>query len=360
MSEKTSTDLVPHQPGTVLTSPHQFTAYVAQARANHAHVLSPVTDIGAMPENWVFVPSAVYINPDEAGGEVYRDSLFCKNDEVALTKVGLRKIAKAAGISWRVRRTDLGTVDHYWEFTCEISYRGHDGLPKTEEASYPWDLRGTSTRVTMKKADGTSMSERELSRARLHGYRRCEAGAINAAIREYGLKQKYTKTELARPFVVFNLVFVPETPEQKAMLAQAALGGTATLYGGQALPLPEKGATVDPVTGELVEEDDKKAPATAAAATHTTLEVPFDDSLDEKPEPALKVVSVTQVGNTDQYYVTVSSGQKLYTTAREVAKACNDARKAGAAVVFDLEKKGEVLTILEATVQPVPTTAGKY
>ena len=341
MSEK-STELVKHQPtvGTVIATPQEFSTYLAQQRQAHAHVLSPVTDLGALPDNWVMVPSAVKINADENAGEVYADRLFCKNDEVALTKVGLRKIAKAAGISWKVVREDSGTVPNYWAMKCTISYRGHDGLPKEAEASYEWDLRDGSPRL--QKSDGV-MGGKELNRARLNGYRRCEAGAINAAIREYGLKQKYTKAELARPFVVFNVVFQPQTDEQRNMLAQAALTGVSTLYSGAVAELPA--ATM---SGRVVDA----LPAGAAVPE----EVPFDDGAAEADAPDLvaRIVSVTMSSGTDDFFVAVEGGRKLHTNDRGIAKVCNDARKANAQVSFFLDGND----ITEVTAQP--TTADKF
>lgn len=315
---KPTQELVRHQSGTVLASPTEYAAYVAQARSKGAHVLSPVTDIGSLPANWVFVPSAVYLNPDEAAGDVYKDGLFCRGDEVAPTKVGLRKIAKAAGISWKVTRQDSNTVPNYWEMKCEISYRGHDGLIKTEEASYPWDLRDGSPRVA-------GMSAKELNRARLNGHRRCEAGAINAAIREYGIKQKYSKAELARPFVVFNLVFQPETEEQKNMLAQAALTGTTMLYGGTAtLPPSSSGEVVDQFTGEIKDDEPAK----------------IQDFTDEPDPDAPKPVKVTHVGVSEDkqdYYVTIDGGARLHTKDRAVAMACREAMRAGTPLVIEAE-----------------------
>lgn len=308
--------------GVVLTTPDQYSAFIASRRKENAHILSPVTDIGSLPENWVFVPSAVLINSDENFGEVYRDGLFCKQNEVALTKVGLRKIAKAAGISWEVKREDSGTVQYYWAMKCTLSYRGHDGLPKSVEASYEWDLRDGSPRL--QKSDGV-MSSKELNRARLTGYRRCEAGAINAAIREYGLKQKYTKEELSRPFVVFNLVFKPETDEQKNMLAQAALGNMNMLYGGTAAALP-----VSHATGDIVDQ------FTGQEAGGKVSDFTDDEPAGDETKP-VKVMHVGQNESKTDFYVTVEGGSILHTKDRGVAKTCAAAMKAGTPIVIETE-----------------------
>lgn len=308
--------------GTVLSTPDQFRAYLAEAKRAGAHILSPVTDIGAMPENWVFVPSAVYLDPDPIKGDVYQDGFVARGEDVAPAKVGLRKIAKGAGISWKVSREDSGTVEHYWAMKCEISYRGHDGLIKTEEASYEWDLRDSSERLNLGQ---NGMSKKELTRARVNGYRRCEAGAINAAIREYGVKQKYTKKELAFPFIVFNLVFIPQTEDQKNMLAQAALTGTNMLYGGTVAALPPvshaKGEIVDQFTG---------------AETSKVSDFTDDEPAGDETKP-VKVMHVGQNESQTDFYVTVEGGLILHTKDRGVAKTCAAAMKAGTPIVIETE-----------------------
>jgi hypothetical protein len=322
--------------GVVLTNPEEYHLYRARKEQEGAHMLSPVTDIGSMPANWVFIPSAVYLNPNPTAGDVYQDRLFCKEHEVAPTKVGLRKIAKAAGISWVVKREDSGHVANYWAMKCTIEYRGHDGLPKHEEASYEWDLRDGSARVS-------GMSPRELNKARVNGYRRCEAGAINAAIREYGLKQKYTKDEITRPFVVFNLVFKPENDEQKNMLAQAALGGANLLYGGTTAALPPADNNlVDKFTGE---DDPPEEPLKGGPAALRS----FDDVEAENAKAAAdKGQIVTNVGvSGSDYYITVEGGKVLHTTDKGIAATCNIARRDKTPIVISAELRGEQLEILE-------------
>lgn len=321
--------------GTVLESPDQYRSYVAEARSRGAHVLSPVTDIGSLPANWAIVPSAVYLSPNPDEGDVYRDNLFCRGDEVAPTKMGLRKIASAAGIGWKVVREDSGHVPNYWAMKCTIEFRGHDGLPKQREASYEWDLRDGSPRIA-------GMSPKELNRARLNGYRRCEAGAINAAIREYGIKQKYSAKDLTRPFVVFNLVFQPETDEQKNMLAQAALTGTTMLYGGTAQLPAAEAKVVDKF------EPGDKGPA----------EVPFEDEPEDDDDWAeVSVEVVTRSQDTEDYFIKIAGGRKLHTSNAPTAVFCRDAGKANEKILIRVDAD----ELLEAKAAKKPAAAGsKY
>src|SRR3954453_16010110 len=82
-------------------------------------------------------------------------------------------------------------------------------------------------------------------RARKHGLRNCEARAINAAIRECGcgIKEKYSRQELEKPFAVVRVAFLPDMtdPDIKRMVTERALGGTTALYALPPTALPSDG-----------------------------------------------------------------------------------------------------------------------
>lgn len=282
-----------------LGSNAEYQAYVVQQRAKRYHIISPIVDVGALPPQWALVPRIVKIDPDPTKMEVYRDGLFCKPDEVALTKVGLRKMASAAGISTNTTRVDSGHVRFYWSFQCEISFRSLTGEKERRTASYEWDLTDGSPRIA-------GMSAKELSRARLNGMRRCEAGAINAAIREIGIPQKFNKPDLDIPFVVFNLVFQPDMsdPQQAAIVTQAALSNTDLLFpssAGKALPP----APVDHADGEVIDD---------AAA----------QQIESQPDvfTLTKVYKEAQPDGSIRYYVTAAeTDEKFYTVNLELAGA---------------------------------------
>jgi len=313
----------------VITTPAEFKRSLSVWQSEHYHVLTPQADFGSLPPQWTIVPSIVKLDPDPNAGDVYRDSLFCKGDEVAPTKVALRKLARGGGLSWTTRRTDSGNVQNYWSMSATISYRGFDGQMKTSEASYEWDLRDGSARIG-------NMSAKELNRARLNGYRRCEAGAINAAIREYGLKQKYSQEDLLKPFVVLNLVFNPDMadPQQKAAVLQSALTNTALLYGSTE---PEPSGSPKG-RGEVVGEFNANEPEPEVRE--------FDaDEPAQAKTAGVKILSVGQVGERDEFIVTIEGGRKLRTDDRMIANACVRAKKAGTALPLVVDDQGEILEI---------------
>ena len=316
-----------------IINPVEFKQHLATWTQQGYHVLTPQADFGSLPPQWKIVPTVLALDPNPNAGDVYQDRLFCKNDEVAPTKVALRKIARSAGISYETFRTDSNTVMFYWAAKCRIEYWGFDGQRKFAEASYEWDLRDGTPRAT-------SMTAKELPRARTNGWRRCEAGAINAAIREYGLKQKYTIAELRKPFVVLNMVFDidPTDVVQRRIQAQSVMGAKGLLYAGdEPKPSPMGEGAVVASTGE------RFAPQEAEGK-----EVPFDepDAPAEEEDDALtlKVIGVTKVVDTDDYFVTTEDGRRLHTSDKGVASACNAARKAGTPLAINTDAN-EILEI---------------
>jgi hypothetical protein len=349
--------------GTVITTSEEFATFLAAKRREGAHILSPITDIGSLPDGWKMVPSGILLSPNEADGDCYKDPLFCRGDEVSLTKTGLLKIAKLAGISIKVDPLHSGEVADFWAMKATATYRGHDGLNKELEASYSWDLREGSARLALGKDGLTGVA---LTRARVHGWRRCESGAINAVIRSFGLRQKYTKAELLRPFIVTNLVFSPTSEAERLMLAQAALGGTDLLY-APAAPLaltapPVDGEIVNTTTGEILSDlpgtntvPTQALPAvpTQALPVATKAEPSKERAFEDDPpakgrfQPASGIL-VTSVGvNGSDYWITVEGGARLHTKDKSIASLCNTARKAKTPIQIVTEKKGDVLEILE-------------
>jgi hypothetical protein len=93
----------------------------------------------------------------------------------------------------------------------------------TREATFEWDLRDGSDRM---KGWTPTRSPRPEERLRA-----CESRAINAAIRECGcgIKQKYTRAELEKPFLVVRVAFQPDMndPAIKEMVTQQAMSGVS-------------------------------------------------------------------------------------------------------------------------------------
>ncbi len=230
-------EVVTPQP-TVITTPAEYQQSLSRWNAERYNVLTPFTNVSGLAAQHGIIASKVQINPDPAAGDVYTGTPFVKGENVALAKRGLRKIAECAGISIRTVRVDTRTIRNYWEFKAVATYRGVDGSVVTREASADFDLRDGSERIR-------GFSVNQISQARVTGLRGAESRAINAVIRECGcgLPHTYTKAELARPFVVVRVMFIPDmsNPEVAKLVAAQALQGTSALYAqtaAAALPAP--------------------------------------------------------------------------------------------------------------------------
>ncbi|HKA57902.1 MAG TPA: hypothetical protein VKD28_04750, partial [Gemmatimonadales bacterium] len=213
----------------IITTAEEYRSAVSRWQAKALNVLTPFVNISGLAPQHGLIASVIQLSPNAADGDVYDNSgglPWLKNDEVAPAKNGLRKIADCCGISTRTERTDPRTIPHYWEFKAIASYRGVDGTVIVREATMEWDLRDGSDRLK-------GFTPKQITEARKNGLRNCEARAVNAVIRECnGLKQKYTKAELAKPFVAIKVLFLPDMqdPEIRKMVTERALAGTAAMY----------------------------------------------------------------------------------------------------------------------------------
>jgi hypothetical protein len=211
------------------------------------------------------MPAQVRINPDVTAGEVYQDRLFCKEGEVALTKLALSKIAAVAGMSIDTYRTDPRTIPNLWEVKATARFMGIDGTLQALAATEELDLRDGTARA--ERVMGSNRSTAALQAVRAKGLRNCETRAINAAVRAFGIKQKYTIAELQKPFVVLRVVFQPDLsdPEVRRMVAARALQGSAV--SAPTLPAADQAIT-----------DDEPAAETAGPnePTEVVAEVPSD------------------------------------------------------------------------------------
>lgn len=342
-----------------ISEPAQFNAFYAGMK-QRAHVLSPVTHIGSLPALWKIVPTLVHINPDPAGKEVYRDPLFCEEGEVALTKVGLRRVAQAATLNTECVRLDSGTVPHLFEFLGRIKFRGFDAQWHTYEAPVLWDLRdgapfvkrllNSAERNETRRKRNVSPEDwikKQLDAARYHGYRNGASRAVNAAIREFGLNQKYTQDELRKPFVCFAMVVNPnlQDPEQERMVLAAALGATSLLGypQGAAAALP---AAFDPLAENDPPEPRSHRVASGDVVTHDALEDFTPDPKEGTKATAYTVSAVKKQG--DKCLVGFAeTSERLFEVSPALARVAFNARAAGVKVVPTWNAAGDALTALE-------------
>lgn len=238
----------------VITTPAEYRQSVSRWQSNHYHVLSPATTFSGLPPSYGMVAAMVQLNPHPDAGDVYSDPLFCKDGEVAITKIGLSKIAQAAGMSIKTERTDPRTIANYWEVRATCRFIGLDGRPQELEATCEYDLRDGAPRIE-KMVEAARKKSRDprsqITGMRQHGLRGAEARAINAAIRLFGIRQKYTTAELAKPFVAVRVMFQPDMsdPETKRIVTEQAMQGATALYphSRPALPAAEALDTIGAV-----------------------------------------------------------------------------------------------------------------
>lgn len=237
----------------IITNGEQFQQALALFDKSY-NVLTPFANIGGLAPQHAIFTTVIRINTDRAAGQVYdgviadrqgneRNGLqYLKPGEVALAKNGLRSIAEGLGISFKlVHLSDGGAIRNFYHVKAIAAYRGVDGAWVVREASEVWDLRDDSERMR-------GWTANQIAEGRKHGMRQCETHAINAAIRECGcgVKQVYTKAELAKPFVAFRVNFVPDanSAEQMRIVTERAMQGASALFAQQTHTLPP--AAVDP------------------------------------------------------------------------------------------------------------------
>lgn len=214
----------------VIQTPEEYRGALLRWQRQNFTVLTPFVNISGLAPAHGIISTLIQVSTDKNLGEIYDGTgglPFLKGEEVALAKNGLRKIAEGLGISTRLEYISVGVVPNYWHVKAIATYKGLDGATVTREASVEWDLKDGSVRAR-------EFGDRQIGQARKHGLRNCETRAINAAIRECGcgIKQKYTRQELARPFLAIRVAFQPDMsdPETKRLITERALAGTHALY----------------------------------------------------------------------------------------------------------------------------------
>lgn len=230
--------------------------------APRVHLLSPTINPEMVPEFHEIAIRPVTVDPNPVAGEVYK---LPGGAEVALTKVSLDRIAAAAGITWdagRSGRLDDRSDPHYCHFRAVGTVRDLDGSRRTLVGEKEIDLRdGTPSiftdderRMAVVWANGRATDKidergrgyvRGWSRDRLDGARThilamAESKAKNRAIRQLGVKAKYTTAELMqKPFVCLSLVFTGASDDPdlqrlaKERMLDVALQTSRELYGAE-------------------------------------------------------------------------------------------------------------------------------
>ena len=343
----------------------QLSAAMAQWKSANCHVLTPITDVSALPPDIELAAQAVVFDTGPASGDTYHAAHIHKDqNECSLTKTALDKICAASGINWiESCRSDDRSIPWYWEWSVRGQMVDVTGQVRILVGSASVDMRDESPlglSFLKPSGQGRRVNPTGLANARAKGMEQAESKAKNRAVRSLGIKQKYTKAELAKAFICLRPILVPKDPEVRRQVTMAA---ARALYGGEvaghlaggsptaAEPQAEEivvseAGTVNKATGEIVEEgagipmDEATRPADVAQA--------------EEPDPPewSKVTSVRRMpadSNSPGAYkiLTDRHDGPLWTSDLAVATHLHKAAQAGTRVEIDIEKVGEVTNIVE-------------
>ncbi len=197
-----------------------------QYAAQHLHLVSPATSVGHLPPGCAITLAAVKIDPDT--------ETYPVEGGLALKKEGLDRIAAGVGITWDPvlsRRLDDGSDPHYCHFRAVGHYRAFDGQRQTITGSKEMDLRkGSAMAASMNSA-------KQLQGVRVHILSHGETKARLRAIRSIGIRQSYSKDELAKPFIMARVMFTGQSEdpaiqrELTTAVASSFLDGKTSLYG---------------------------------------------------------------------------------------------------------------------------------
>lgn len=325
-----------------------YNQQVATWRAQGLNVLTPAAVLSTIPRDHTIVVNAVQINPDPAGGEVYQNPLFTRGQEVALSKTGLERIAQSAGISIdEIQRVDSGDVALVWTYRVYGHWIGFNGQRIDRVATKTLDLRDSSPEIK-------GFTANQIEQARRHGEAVCESKAINRLYRQYGLKQKFQRSELERPFIVMKLQWEPDmsNPVVAAIVTQLRAGATQLLY-PQGMPgavdpaklLPHETPPELRPAGPARDVDDEDPPVNDASTGAT----PFEPDAPAVTKPAVYTVSGVFKKANGGFYLTTHEtfDEPLHTPDEGIAKAAFAAKKASTPVTLDLQDTPQGRVILK-------------
>lgn len=243
-----------------MTEKQGITYELEVAKKEGANLLMPSTQIAGLSEFHSPVVEKVLLSSNKDDGDVYPHSGEEDGDKAKfrLTKQALMKLSVCAGIIWsptETKRTDNRADRNYVSFAAVGGIKKADGQPVFFKAEYDLDfevieeqLRESYEQKAKKyKKDSTAKEKsdyvefcvkRDLLQKRQHKLKLAESGAMNRVVREIlGLKNAYTKAELAKPFVMVRIVFRPDynDKEVKKQLIAAHIQSMTGIYGKQVM-----------------------------------------------------------------------------------------------------------------------------
>lgn len=211
----------------------------------HTNFIGAAPACPALPQGFELAFTKVEINPDPKMKECYRQS----DGGLSLTKTGLEKIQKAAGIKLDpklTRKLDDGSDTLFAIYEFVGFYRDFDGTICPLKGTRKLDLHDGSDEI--KRIRGRQKSEaagdREISELRRFIDEHCESKAKNRGIRSFGVKSSYTDEEMSRPFTCIRLIRTGRCDDPATqmvltkMIHEEYQASESMLYGGGHLQLP--------------------------------------------------------------------------------------------------------------------------
>lgn len=254
-----------------------------ESLAGKVNIVCPVSSVDSvLPMHAISLRAVVIsseVNNAGAGAEVYKGK-FCEQNERALGKVALDKIAAAAGLQTiGRRRLDDRSDPYYCEIEITQGLRDFDGTWRQVTKTKAIDLRDGSPAANSFKNSPAALAQQ---RSVIQELAETKAG-LRCMRTLLSIRQKYTVDELKRPFVVPKLIpaLDPNDPDQKQALIGMAVGQSNGLYGPTARALPAASETVREVKDVTPAPEGKGTPPPPVGATPPD---PEDDDEPEAPE----------------------------------------------------------------------------
>lgn len=329
-------------------------------------IAPPVQVLGGFAPGYALIASVVKVNAkvneDGQGAETYYDRGFMKSkDQRALNRVGLARVATAAGVKWTPNcgRRDDGKTPNFWEYYAEGLVDTPDGSYQVVTGSVEIDLRDGSAQIggwtpeqwaaVMKENERKSRdekvwningwSDKRVQQARSRGHALAETKAKNRAVRSLGLQQVYTETELDKPFVIFRATYQPDMsdPVVRQMVAQRALHGRQMLYPSSAAVTAQPFIAAPQAPAGTI---DTTATSSAAASVEPT-----------STEPTVTITSVKDIGTIASSgevvsEITFSDGRTARTGNADLVNAARKHQIAKIPVEFVLEPSERVKNVM--------------
>ena len=230
------------------------------------------------------VAREVKLDPDPAGGDVYPITTRKRGDEwvnteVGISAVGLANLGSTAGtmdIPQASGRVDSGSDPGVCTYRSTMAMRMPDGSWRVLSRDCTVKLATIEKEIreqkTKKGQDNRNYStghpepwkperieaeiRRELLLKEKFLERLAETGAKNRTYRAlFGIKTKYTPAEIARPFVIAQVVPDMTAPEVRERFLDHATGSIDSLFGSGMASSPRRALAAGPSPVDIVRGD---------------------------------------------------------------------------------------------------------